>query len=225
MEMGRPQAELLPGEEPTLWRGGTPKKLRSAAELVVPNDRKVEGLENLRKIPNNRRVIIVTPHFSNLDAPLIVDALGDLMNIQIVGMSAHFDDARKYMFKLAGEKSFSPVSYEKMKSGIYRPIFNPKDFENIRDIAESENKVPWISTGPLQMDKKMGKIPIGPAYLAELMDAVILPVTVVVEGPGSSFEGADILKAATGKTSAVVRVGEPFELSKKVDLEAIKKAL
>jgi len=234
-----PQAET-PEENDlgkALWEGKTPDSLQRASKktlsLFLPT-RQVEGLENLEKIPPGRRIILLSPHSSNFDVPLIVDALGNLMNLQITGMSTHWEDAKKHMLNYAGKSSFSPISYKKSPKG-YSPVFDPWNFEDIRDIVDNEDKVPWMGYSRPDLNNKNPVPPgTGFVYLASLLDAVIVPVVTEIQAPGKSFEGIgdqmsffkSRISTALGmkpiaQHSAIVKIGKPIEIPH-VDTAAIK---
>ncbi len=210
LEGPSPQVEQL-----NLHAGETPARLKKTAEKLLQSfikEKKVEGREHLTEIPPDRRVVIVSSHFSNLDGPLIIDTFGDGMNLQLAAMSTHFDitDVRNFMMSAVGKESFSPISYRRRNEGA---MFNPDDFTTIQKVTESENKVPWITAHNLKKDREMSRANVGSAYLAEKLNALVIPVAIVLEGSGASMEGAgEILKAFKDKLSATVRIGVPLEV-------------
>ncbi len=219
------EAREMSAEKP-LWKGETPQRLRTACEKAVKpfvKEMSVEGREHLAELPKDRRVIIVTSHFSNLDALEVINALGEDMNIQVTAMSTHWEDVRKVLIAASGEESFSKISY-RMENGKRVGEFSPWDYEDIAEVIQETGKVPWVATEGVQVDKKKGmaRAGVGPAYLAETMDAVILPVAIVTEGPGASVEGGiGTAKALLGQIKVTVRIGASIEIPK-VDTAPIK---
>ena len=57
-------------------------------EMYISNAH-VKGLELLDRIPPEKRKILVTTHISDFDMPVVLNALGEKLNILVSDMSPH----------------------------------------------------------------------------------------------------------------------------------------
>ncbi len=77
----------------------------------------VQGVEHIREIPSEKRVIIASSHLSDHDTPITVAALGDYYpNLKVVDESTHYHlNQNPVMFgarKIAGEENFLKVDMD-----------------------------------------------------------------------------------------------------------------
>ncbi len=173
---------------------------------------KIDGdPEKIRKlVEQGNNPVIVSSHFSNLDAPAAVKAF-EGFQLQITRESLHFQDPlQKLTFSLAGRMNFSPLTYKEKG----RPVFNPDDFNNLISVLRDNGRIPWFAIHPFTTEGKMKKASIGPIYLAHKLEGIIVPVALELSGGGSiSLEGPkEWWKGLKRKAKAVYHIGSPMEL-------------
>ncbi|HSR89282.1 MAG TPA: hypothetical protein VLK22_02675 [Candidatus Udaeobacter sp.] len=200
----------------------TPTKFRERVKKIVDffcRNFQVEGKEEVKqelKENPNAKFVIATSHFSNLDAPATVEALGDILDIQVTAESVHFKRtaAQNLLFKLAGKENFTPLSYEKGKGGNKHGVFNPADFAGLEEGIE-KGKTPWIAVHPWTKEEEMRKAGIGAIYLAHKSGAMIIPAALEYNGGSVNLEGPwELAKAVAGRKKAegTYHVGKPIKL-------------
>ncbi len=178
----------------------------------------VQGKEELKavlKANPDAKYVLAASHFSNLDAPAAVEALGDMLDMQITAESVLFEGLtpQRALFAAVGKDRFSPLSYEKAKHGKHG-VFDPEDFNNVAQKVE-EGRTPWIAIHPFTTTEKMLDARIGPVYLAHKTGAKIIPGAFEYEGGSVSLEGAgELFKAfkERKKGKGTYHVGTPIEL-------------
>lgn len=199
----------------------TPEGLQKGMEKVVKvfcKEFSVEGKENIERTLKenpNAKFVLAASHFSNLDAPAAVAALGDILDIQITAESVLFEGAapQRLLFKLAGKENFAPLSYEKGKRGKHG-VFNPDDFSGLGQNVE-KGKTPWIAIHPFTKEEEMQSARIGAVYLAHKSGAMVIPAALEYEGGSISLEGGwELAKAVAGrkKGKGKYHVGNPIKL-------------
>lgn len=192
------------------WMGG-------AIELFC-KEFSVEGkaeLEAALKAEPDGKFVLAASHFSNLDAPAAVEALGDILDIQITAESVLFEGLapQRGLFKAVGKDRFSPLAYEKDKGGKHG-VFNPENFTNLAQKIE-EGRTPWIAIHPFTKKAEMQDARVGAVYLAHKSGAKIIPAGLEYEGGSVSLEGAgELFKAFKGRKEGkgTYHVGTPIEL-------------
>ncbi len=199
----------------------SPDSLRKGMQKAIDlfcNEFSVEGKEGidqaLRENPN-AKFVLAASHFSNLDAPAAVVALGDILDIQITAESVLFEGLapQRALFGMVGKASFTPLSYEKGKGGKHG-VFDPDDFVGLSQKVE-EGKTPWIAIHPFTREEKMQKARIGAVYLAHKSGATIIPTALEYQGGSISLEGgAELFKALRKRKEGkgTYHVGKPIEL-------------
>ncbi len=210
-----------PEQEQLQERKGSPKRLMLAIETLVKTTSRnveVQGREHLAEIPKDRKVIVVTSHISDIDIPLSVKALGYDLDIVIVNESPHHSFRQEWNTYLglvaAGKKNFIPLDFRKNEKGEKEPLsFNPDNFKPMEEVMDQGKAVLMAAHNPSH-NWRLEEGGYGPAYLAELTDAVILPVGVNVksEKPMGMYENQ--MATMKSKPDASVTIGEPFELTK-----------
>lgn len=201
----------------------TPEDLREAVEKPIKlfcKEFSVEGKENIQKVLQekpNAKFVLASSHFSNLDAPAAVVALGDVLDIQITAESVLFEGLapQRVLFKWAGEGNFVPLSYEKTAKGKHG-VLNPDDFTKLNESIE-KGKTPWIAIHPFTKKEEMQDARVGSVYLAHKSGSMIIPTALDYDGGSVSLEGGwELTKAlagrVTGKGKAKYHVGKPIEL-------------
>jgi|GEM_PF-832841 hypothetical protein len=202
----------------------TPEGLRDKVDKVVGlfcGEFRVDGKEavedELLRNPD-AKFVIAASHFSNLDAPAAVKALGDILDVQITAESVLFEGLapQRAMFRAAGAESFTPLSYRKEGTGKHG-VFDPKDFDGLTRLIEGR-KTPWLAVHPFTKAEEMQSAKVGAVYLAHKSGAKIIPTALDYEGGSVSLEGvAELAKALLGRIKgegrATYHVGKPIELS------------
>lgn len=176
----------------------------------------VEGEANLEKIPDDKKVIIVTTHVSDMDMPIIAKVLGNKFGLVITDLSIHrspllslkSSDPTIGGVLIAGRENFLPISYSQEK-GRRTGLIKREDSERIKE-ALGKGKTVMIAAHNPSFD---GKMPPKPGFIATrcaqtVEDAIILPVSVDTSG-GSKFSPKDLIR----KKEARVVIGEPFSLN------------
>ena len=198
-------------------------RLRSLGDLLVNQfckEFKVKGKEDIKteieRCPENK-YIIASSHFSNLDAPAAIKALGDIFDMQITAESLSFRGfaPQQMLFRLGGKENFVPLDYHKTKKSK-SGIFNPKNFETIFERIKI-GKTPWIAIHAFNEDGEMKEPKIGAIYLAQKTGTKIIPTALEIVGSSISLEGlANITKGILGKANgkAIFHIGQPITLEK-----------
>ena len=218
-----------------LEEGEKPDAFARKMELMAKATFKVEavGQENLAAIPPDRRVVFVTTHITNSDVPLALSVLGKDFHL-VVGDASTNHDFHKNPFgyigdTLAGKENFMPVS-RRVDKDLARGstgVFNPEDFENMKPVFD-ENKAVILPAyyldrnTDLRLPEKGG---YGAAYLAEAVDAVIVPIAINVKSKETVNTPLSGVMAALSRPEAEVVIGKPFELEKMENISAVREIM
>lgn len=196
------------------------KKEVDEAREEGQNTELVDGKNEIKAILEKNpktKFVVAASHFSNLDAPAAVRALGDILDIQITAESVLFKGLapQRVLFKWAGEGNFVPLSYERGKRGKHG-VLNPDDFTKLSASVE-KGKTPWIAIHPFTKGEEMQDARIGSVYLAHKSGSMIIPTALEYEGGSVSLEGGlELVKAlasrVAGKGRAKYHIGKPIEL-------------
>lgn len=188
----------------------------TAFEKMVLGTVTVEGMERISSIPKDRKVIIATSHASDLDIQLATHALGGYFDLMITNQSLQHTFAKDPMsnigMRVAGPKNFMPIEY-RVANNKKNPHFKPEDYENMADAMDTGKTMVIAAHNP----SKRGQLERGgyaAAYLAQLTNAVIVPVGVDIHNKGDADIGIaeKPLKVVLNRPDATVRIGEPFSL-------------
>lgn len=211
-------------------RGKSPEKIMKGIELFMKQFEKVEvsGQEHVKEIPPERKVVVAVSHAGDFDVPLAYHALGNDMKIRFTDESVLHkitggDPITYTLIKLGGEENFFPIDYKKKdKSGPKRRgSFNPENFIPMKEAMDEGDAVLVAAHNPSWNKKMEEQGGYADVYLAQIADAVILPVAVDVETKEEAVTIPQKLKAVfTGRPKAKVTIGEPMELPK---IEGIEK--
>lgn len=215
--------QLEVGEKPDAF-------IRKMELLAKASYSKVEtiGEKNLETISPGKRVIFVTTHITNADVPIALSVIGQKFHLAAGDASTH----RKFSenpfgfigTELAGGNNFIPVSHRKDEKTGETGVFNPEDFEKMSGSFE-ENKAVILSAYYKDRNKKLelpDKGGYGAAYLAEISNAVIVPVAINIKSKEHANTPISAIKATLSRPEVEVIIGKPFELQNTQDPTALK---
>ncbi len=201
----------------------TPRRLMLALEAAVKLQTKsveVDGKDHLKEIPPDSKVIVATTHLSDLDVPMAAYVLGNELNLIITDQSVHHhftEEGGSYIeMILAGKENFIPIDHKKSHKGK-EPSFNPDNFAPMAEALEKGKDVVFAAHAPSKKHEKNLKNDrggYGAVYLAEISDAVVLPVAVEVIFDGGTGMYENHFKTFFKKPDVKVHIGAPFKLEK-----------
>jgi len=211
-----------------------PRRLWLANEIslkLVVKDINITGKENIKEIPMGAKVIVMTTHLTDFDVPIAIHSVAKELDIVVMNESVHHhlfgkqgEASTNLGMRIAGTKNFLSIDYRKNESGKKSPkAFNSENFEPAVKAMEEGRAVMMAAHNPSQeprqnLDDVKGGY--GGVYLAELTDAYILPVTIVLDRATGMYEpNFGALKNLKGKPNASVVIGKPFQLEKIVGIE------
>ncbi|MFH0851994.1 MAG: hypothetical protein V1845_00065 [bacterium] len=187
----------------------------------------VNGQENLDLIPRDRRVIFASTHLSNFDVPISIYSVGQHFRLLIGDASTHSkfsENPTGYIGnRLAGKENFVPIKHKKDEKGVERGRFNPEDLENLKTAFE-EKKALMMSV--YYSGEEKNNLPdkggYGAVYLAEIADALIVPVAVDIKSKEKTEMQKNVVKAILSFPDVQVNIGKPIELPKIEGIEGLK---
>ena len=194
---------------------------------TVKKDIKITGKENIQKIPEGAKVLVMPSHLNDLSVPATIHAVARELDLVILNESTHHasgsqgEPIMKASMKIAGAEHFLPLDFEKdEKSGEKSPVaFNPENFAPAIKALEEGKSVLVAAHNPAKeplQNLEGVRGGYGGVYLAELTDAYILPVTVQLS---RAVMDSKNLKTLMNRPNADIVIGEPFQLPK---IEGIK---
>lgn len=217
------------GAEGRIDRGKSPEKIMKGLELFMKQFESVEvsGQEHVKEIPPEKKVVIAVSHAGDFDMPLAYYALGNDMKIRFTDESVLHritggDPITYTLIKLGGEENFFPIDYKKKdKNGPKRRgSFNPENFVPMKEAMDEGDAVLVAAHNPSWNKKMEEQGGYADVYLAQLAEAMVLPVAVDVETKEEAVTIPQKLKAVfTGRPKARVTIGEPIELPKIMGIE------
>lgn len=180
--------------------------------------REVIGKENLDKLEAGESVIIAASHSTGFDIPLIVDAIGDRLEVAISDQSTHHHFGREHSAffgqKVAGAENFIPISYSWKDGKKSADPFNPLDAMRMAEALDDGRSVVVAAHNPLIVDSEDKPIQPKPGYLAAYLAALsghrVLPIAI---------DYTPIEKSK--KYDATINVGQPFDLNALTDASEI----
>lgn len=206
-----------------------PKRLWLANEVnlrLAVSNVEVAGKENIKRIPEGAKVVIMTTHLTDLDIPVSIHAVGKDLDVVVTNQSTHHklsgpqsEAITNIGLHIAGKKNFIPIDYYKDKTGKKSPkAFNPDNFEPAVSALKEGKAVMIAAHNPSQeTGEKLDDIKgsYGGVYLALLSDAYILPVTVALDRAGGMYEPS-LLKTykKLDRPNATAFIGQPFKLER-----------
>lgn len=223
----------------------TPARLRLAAETFLRlsfGKIEVKGEENLNDLPPDTKVVLAATHISDADLLSPIAKLGNRFNIRVAAPSLHFNVLSKekgdampaLSLKMAGGEDVAmPIDYgweEHREAGrSYVPGgFNPLNFEPMKDALDEGNIILIAAYSPPAV--KDGKLPrrggYGDVYLAEIADAVIVPIAVDVKSddPHAAIRKKG-LTSLRGRPDVAMTVGAPIVPGKIEGIDDLAKIL
>lgn len=208
-------------------------KMMELSRAVVFRKPEVVGIENLGEIPSNAPLIIVTSHLSDTDIPTIeselrprLKAIRPNRGIGVSLQSNNLVDPRTAPFiNFAGRKHFFEydVNFDKSANHL-RFIFNPENFRKMKEALHRGTDIITAAHEPLsnipgsawELPEQSG---LGAAYLAQMANAVVLPVALDIQTDKPVGMSADVrgtvrrlLKRQRPNTRMII--GKPFTLDK-----------
>ncbi len=191
----------------------------------------VNGTENLELIPPNRRVIFAPTHLSDSDVPLTISAVGKRFHVAVGDASTHHKFSENTPAWLAnqitGPENFYPIKHQKDEKGVERGSINPEDFETMQKPLEERKAMilaAYFKGGHgWELPSKGG---YGAVYLAEIANALIVPVAVNIKSKEQvGMGGGGALKTLLKRPNAEVNIGKPLDLPKIEGMERMAEIL
>ncbi len=211
-----------------------PKRLWMVNEVglkLIVKDIRIIGKENIKGIPPGAKVVVMTTHLTDFDIPIAIHAVADDLNTVVMNESVHHkffgkqgEASTNFGMRVAGRDNFLPIDYKKDESGKKSPkAFNPENFESAVKAMKEGKAVMMAAHNPSQVPRQnLDGIQggYGGVYLAELADAYILPVTIVLDRATGMYQpNVSALKNLKGKPNASVVIGKAFKLEKIAGIE------
>lgn len=192
----------------------------------------VSGIKNLLKIPDLPLVIVVS-HFSDADLQIVASELcSKLKQVRpdrLLGLSLQSENLIDFksavLIKASGRKNFFEIDarYDKAIKRLDF-TFNPANFQKMAKALLNKIDIIIAAHEPLSNIPNSGwQLPdragLGAAYLAQIANAVLLPVAVDIQTSEPVGMSADIVGAAKrlverDRPQVKVVIGEPFTLDK-----------
>lgn len=233
-ELPTPAKQNERAEENTS-RGKTSSRLLFTLDKLkktMINKTEVIGRENLAEIPKDKKVVIATTHITDADVWLSALELGNDFDINITNQSVHHKAFGKNSelptnigMRMAGKENFLPIDYNKTEDGRKNPgIFNPENFVAMEKALEN-GKAVLIAAHKPSHSQELEKGGYGVVYLAELSNAIILPVAVDVESEGVDDMYKHPTRTILKRSNAKITIGKPFSPEKIEGIELFSKIL
>ncbi|MGH7245463.1 MAG: hypothetical protein ACREGI_00845 [Candidatus Levyibacteriota bacterium] len=170
------------------------RAMELASRVVIGNTsslrREVDSLENLVGIPQHAPIILAVSHLSDTDLPIAGYALADRFDIAVTNQSTQHSLRSGGILHLgvvaAGQNNFYPITYEEQfadgKKRIVAGRFNPDDYLRMVDGLGEGKAIAIAAHNPSHEEEPTLARHGGMAvpFLAELAQAVIIPVGVVI---------------------------------------------
>ncbi len=229
-ELEAPESAEQPAVNGRMKEGERPDAFVNKIELLVKaNFREIaeRGGENLDLIPADRRVIFATTHSTNSDVPIAISVIGKKFHLAVGDASTHRAFAESPVAfvgtKIVGEEHFYSVRHKKRK-GVERGLFDPEDFEKMEGAFEGGKAVVLSAYYHGRYESELSERGgYGAVYLAQLADALVVPVAVDVRS-SKLGEKSDV-KLLLERPKVDVVIGKPIEIPKIESIERIKAIL
>lgn len=207
-------------------------KLMHICSKFFINSPKIQGLNNLVQIPPDQPLIVASTHLSDIDVHTIAANIAPYRNVCIASRTSNQRDfiMGSYL-RLAGiENVFGITNEYDSKKHYSRYRFNHEDFRIMSNAIQKGKTIVIAAHNPTydwRLPEKPGK---GAVYLAQLSNALILPVALDIQSDkptGMSNDTINTIKRfiLRKKPDANMIIGKPIMLSviNKADLEYVKK--
>lgn len=206
--------------EDQLVQKGSPERLVLALEMLAKfatSKIETKGRENLDKIEEGKKIIIVCSHISDMDMGMAAYALRNDFDLLITHQSVQTlftEPGISIGMKMAGANNFTPIDWQRFDSGK-QGKFNPDNFIGMAESVERSGKTPLIAAHNPSKKWQLEKGGYGAVMLAQYEEgAVILPVGVNVKSEEPVGMAESRIKTLKKKPEVEVIIGEPFELPK-----------
>jgi hypothetical protein len=210
----------------------TSERLKAALKLNRINFGKIEilGLENLKEIPADSKIVIAVDHLTNLSVSTSAMAMADKLPILVSAQSSSFSVFENPLgntgVAVGGSKNFRKIDYD-IKNDRPKPL-NPENFSVMAEDLEAGYATIVAAHNPV----KDGVLPenggYAAAYLAGLTDSYILPMAINIKkndvyaaesGAGLINNIKATLSMLKDKPDVDVLIGHPHKLSQAEDIK------
>lgn len=181
----------------------------------------IQGLNNLTQIPLNQPLVIACTHLSDIDVQTIAGNIAPYRNIGIASQTSNQNNIITGSFlRIAGTKNVFGISnvYDS-KEHRSRYIFKHNDFKIMSDAIQKGKTIVIAAHNPTydwKLPEKPGK---GAVYLAQLSNAIILPIALEIlsdKPVGMADDKINSVKRflLRKKTNSRIVIGKPITLPK-----------
>lgn len=224
------ESPIVPNPEVPTTVTSTEQKIKKPNALVEKTrllnllyKTNVIGRENLKNIPQGKKIIFVTTHNNDSDVGLVISSLGkSYPDITVVEESTHYNfrqDPISYLGRLIGRENSFRVDYNN-GSENRRGKFDPKNFEPMKKSLEEGKPLVTSAYFTPNYPETANGLPErtgnGAAYLAQITkDAIIVPIAVDIKLDKPVLKKSDnnnlyIQRLLKGRINADVIIGKPF---------------
>src|SRR5680860_394271 len=214
--------------------GKTPDRLMRSVDLLIKSCHlgtiEVIGKENLNALPEGQKVVVACTHISDIDVPVALQVLGNDLRLKLSDQSVHHnfkeEPSMNISMNIAGKDNFFPIDYGGKGAEKHSAAFNPDNFVPMMNAMDEGVSIIMAGHSP-SADGHLEKGGYGAAYLAEMADAIVLPISVdVMTKHPNGYDNISMIKhffkTLVKKSDVSVRIGEPFHLEKIEGIEKIK---
>lgn len=237
-DLPRPQEQNVNTTNSMEVSTGLPPRRKISRLVRVPSEftikrPSIEGLQHLSEVPPNKPLVVATTHLSDVDVTAVAAAINEYRNVGIASQTSNqTDPVMKIGIKAIGKEHFFGVKNYKQK-GPYRYVFDPNDYDIMKKAMAEEGRAMVIAAHKPVYDLKLpGNPGLGAVYLAQLTDAMILPVALDIQSNRPTGNSDDALGAfkrffLRQRPRSRIIIGKPFELDKipQEQLKTVKYAL
>lgn len=223
-------AEQSGTKEATTFRQ-TSRRLMRAIELQLKTQLgkiEISGMENLEKIPKDKKVVVAPDHKTDMAVPLTVHALGDSLDLVITNESVHHkftgEPSMNLGMRLVGRDNFLPIDFMGKGTDKHPTAFNPDNFIPMMK-AMDKGKTTIVAAHNPSLGGHLEQGGYGAVYLAEMTDAVIIPVSIDIISKENLGMAQNVLRTFLKKPDVHIQIGEPFSLDKIEDIGKMKELM
>jgi len=217
--------------------GKTSDRLMQSVNLLIKSahlgEIKISGRENLNKIPKDEKIVVACTHISDVDVPIAIHALGNDLELKISDQSVHHnfkkEPSMNISMNIAGKDNFFPIDYAGSGTEKHSSTFNPDNFVPMIKAMDKGASIVIAGHNP-STEGHLEKGGYAATYLAEMTDAIILPVSVDIlakqpNGNDSLGMIKHFFKTLFKKSDVFVQIGQPFHLDKIEGIEKVKEMI
>lgn len=210
----------------------SPRRLRAALalmKLAIVGKVTTSGIENLDHVPGQRKLVVATTHFTDIDVALAAYVLDEHMDIAIADMLPNHNfwkrPAAVIAARMIGAARLIPIDYTVRKHKNEIPgIFNPANYEPMLG-AMNDGKVVIMAAHEPSPDRKFARAGVGVPYLASMAGATILPAAVKLDTDRNLGMMETALQTVLIRPPAHVTFGKPIDLSTGPDVGHLGKLI